>query len=275
MKADSSIWQAALGELQLQMTQATFDAWLRGTRLLRVEDGALVVGVKSGYAKDWLENRLLAKIERTLARLAGQTVGVRFEVDEAVAEADEEPPPQPSPSGGGGSERAAFVVPEYDVLGAGFFQMAGYESRFWAPCLGRIAWRVVEIVRETDRRGTKRTAWTPARRWTTPSLAELVPCGRQAIVGVDRACGVDHPGAFSVEAGWRRHQNGAFDRLVAAAVATVERRGDPPRVTYWVSVRNQLGLLRPDQVAVLAPRLQEKHDRWLADHGFDPREWDI
>jgi chromosomal replication initiator protein len=79
MKSDQ-VWSAALGELQLQMTQATFDTWLRDSRLLRYEDGTFVIGVKNGYAKDWLEHRLLATIKRTLARLTGRTVAVKFVV---------------------------------------------------------------------------------------------------------------------------------------------------------------------------------------------------
>ena len=79
MKSDH-VWSAALGELQLQMTQATFDTWLRGSRLLKEEDGTFVVGVKNGYAKDWLEHRLLATVKRTLARLTGRTIAVRFVV---------------------------------------------------------------------------------------------------------------------------------------------------------------------------------------------------
>ena len=74
------IWSAALGELELQMTQATFDTWLRDTRLLKCDDGTLVVAVKSGYARDWLEHRLLSTIRRTLARLNGRTTDVQFVV---------------------------------------------------------------------------------------------------------------------------------------------------------------------------------------------------
>jgi chromosomal replication initiator protein len=74
------IWPAALGELQLQMTQATFDTWLRDSRLLKCDNGTFVIGVKNGYAKDWLENRLLTTIKRTLIRLTGRTVEVRFVV---------------------------------------------------------------------------------------------------------------------------------------------------------------------------------------------------
>jgi chromosomal replication initiator protein len=76
----AKIWSAALGELQLQMTQATFETWLRDSKLLRYEEGTFVVAVKSGYAKDWLENRLLTIVKRTLARLTGRTVGVTFVV---------------------------------------------------------------------------------------------------------------------------------------------------------------------------------------------------
>jgi chromosomal replication initiator protein len=100
----SHVWSAALGELQLQMTQATFDTWLRDSRLLKYEDGTFVVSVKSGYAKDWLENRLLTTIKRTLARLAGQTVAVKFVVwDEESQQQDDVPLlnlPTPAPTSG-------------------------------------------------------------------------------------------------------------------------------------------------------------------------------
>ncbi len=74
------VWQAALGELQLQLTKATFDTWLRDTTGIACEDGAFVVGVRNAYAKDWLENRLYAHIARTLATVVNRTVEVRFVV---------------------------------------------------------------------------------------------------------------------------------------------------------------------------------------------------
>jgi chromosomal replication initiator protein len=79
------IWQAALGELQLQLTKATFDTWLRDTTGLASEDGAFVVGVRNAYAKDWLENRLYAPIARTLASVMNRTTAVRFVVTNDAA----------------------------------------------------------------------------------------------------------------------------------------------------------------------------------------------
>lgn len=84
------IWSAALGELELQVTQATFETWLRNTRLLKYKDGLFVIAVENGYAKDWLEHRLLATIKRTLVRLAGRTVGVKFVVGSKRCQKQEE-----------------------------------------------------------------------------------------------------------------------------------------------------------------------------------------
>ncbi len=72
------IWQAAQGELQLQMTRATYDTWLKGTVAVSYEDGLLIVGTENPYAKEWLENRLLGTIKRTLAGILGHMVEVRF-----------------------------------------------------------------------------------------------------------------------------------------------------------------------------------------------------
>ena len=77
MNADQ-IWRAALGELQLQMTKPTFDTWLKNTRAISYEDGTLIIGVHNAYAKDWLENRLMTIIKRTLVGIVGHAVEARF-----------------------------------------------------------------------------------------------------------------------------------------------------------------------------------------------------
>jgi len=79
MKAEE-IWQATLGELQLQMTKATFDTWLKNTSLISYEDGTFIVGVRNPYAKEWLENRLLSTIKRALTGIVGRSVEIKFVV---------------------------------------------------------------------------------------------------------------------------------------------------------------------------------------------------
>ncbi len=65
------LWQAALGELQLQMTRATYDTWLRGSRVISCDGNIFTIFVRHAYAVDWLQSRLLAVIRRTLRRHAG------------------------------------------------------------------------------------------------------------------------------------------------------------------------------------------------------------
>ena len=73
-------WKAALGELEMQMTRATFITWLQGTRALSWVENEFVVGVRSDFAKDWLENRLYDLIVRTLSAVLKRNMCVRFVV---------------------------------------------------------------------------------------------------------------------------------------------------------------------------------------------------
>ena len=75
-----SAWKATLGELELQMTKATFNTWLKDAHLLSCEDEIYVIGVRNDYAKDWLENRLRDTILRTLSAINGKRVEVKFVV---------------------------------------------------------------------------------------------------------------------------------------------------------------------------------------------------
>ena len=72
------IWTRSLEELQLQMTRATFDTWLRGSKVVEASDGCLTVAVRHAHAVDWLQNRLLPVIERTVARHADGEVKITF-----------------------------------------------------------------------------------------------------------------------------------------------------------------------------------------------------
>jgi chromosomal replication initiator protein len=76
----SQAWQAALGELELQLAKPTFDVWLRPTRVLAYEDGFFTIGVHSAFARDWLENRLKRLIKQVLASVTDRQVDVRFVV---------------------------------------------------------------------------------------------------------------------------------------------------------------------------------------------------
>ncbi len=83
-------WQAALDQLQYQLTNATFNTWVKNTQLVQYHDNTYTIGVKNTYAKDWLENRLLGTIKKTLSRTAGNSVHINFVVMPSEASPEKE-----------------------------------------------------------------------------------------------------------------------------------------------------------------------------------------
>src|SRR5213078_2222801 len=74
------VWRAALGELQVSLSPANFETWLRDTQLIDVDEQRFRIAVPNGFAKDWLENRYRSLISQTLARIVGYSVQVEFAV---------------------------------------------------------------------------------------------------------------------------------------------------------------------------------------------------
>lgn len=71
------LWRAAVAQLRLQLAPETIETLLAGSRAAAVA-GGLVIYVSNAGACEWLEARLRPMIERTLARVAGAPVAVRF-----------------------------------------------------------------------------------------------------------------------------------------------------------------------------------------------------
>jgi chromosomal replication initiator protein len=81
------VWRAALGELQVSLSPANFETWLRDTRLIDVDEQRFRIAVPNGFAKDWLESRYRSLISQTLARIVGYSVQVEFVVAAAASDA--------------------------------------------------------------------------------------------------------------------------------------------------------------------------------------------
>jgi len=77
MKAEQA-WQAALGQLQVDMPRASFDTWVRNAEVVSYEDQVFIIGVTNAYARDWLESRLTSKINRLLCGIMNKTVITKF-----------------------------------------------------------------------------------------------------------------------------------------------------------------------------------------------------
>ena len=275
--SNDDLWAAVLGELKLQMTEPTFDAWLRNTTGT-VEGERLTVAVKNGYAKDWLESRLLTTVERTVARVAGKTLGIVFRVD------GEAPSPAPAPRREEEEEvseldqdlpadcRFSVELVNFDPTSTGFVMTSNYAWQYWQPYLStierdrgartRVAWCLWNTLRAFP------AAWSNRGRPEWPSiqtLADMVVCSRKRITGrAPRGQGENLRQGFP----------GALEILEDEYIVWLHRSGTGAEMLYSFRVLDNLPLLTPIQVAKLTLLLQERHAREMARCKLDYDEWE-
>ena len=84
------LWQAILGDLQLQVSPATYETWLRDTEGISFADNLLAVAVPTPFAVEWLERRMYQAVHKTAHRVTGTPIEVHFQVGTAVAETSDD-----------------------------------------------------------------------------------------------------------------------------------------------------------------------------------------
>jgi hypothetical protein len=73
------LWDPLLQEFKQSMPSDAFYSYVADTLLLSLKDGEALIGLPNASARDWLENRFVTKIKRSLTScLGGQKVTVRF-----------------------------------------------------------------------------------------------------------------------------------------------------------------------------------------------------
>jgi len=92
-------WQATLGQLQMDMSKASFDTWVSSAEFITYdpEIGKFEIGVKNAYARDWLADRLSAKLVRSLTGMMGKPVIVEIKVWSGNVQPQEPDVTQPHP----------------------------------------------------------------------------------------------------------------------------------------------------------------------------------
>ncbi len=66
-------WRSVLGEIEVTAGRNSYMTWLRNARLLTYEDGQFVIGLPNGYAKEWIEQRMLSDLKRMLSERLGRS----------------------------------------------------------------------------------------------------------------------------------------------------------------------------------------------------------
>jgi len=86
-------WQATMGQLQMEMSKAAYDTWVRSAELVSHKENTFTIGVQNAYARDWLENRLSSTVTNLLSGMLENPQHVDFVVwqkDYQSAESNDE-----------------------------------------------------------------------------------------------------------------------------------------------------------------------------------------
>ncbi len=84
MKSPQDLWNAALGELQLQVTKPNYNTWLKDTIGIGYKNDIFTIGVPNAFIEEWLESRLSSLIKKTLTNITGKSVSIRFLVQASI-----------------------------------------------------------------------------------------------------------------------------------------------------------------------------------------------
>jgi len=151
------------------MTRATFDTWLANTRAIIFENSTLTIGVANSSVKDWLDNRMLPTVKRTLVGIVGQPVEVQFvvasqaltTVAEDTTDSLEVRPVYLSP-------RSAIVQPDRQIAATIYFLDQ------WLPRLGALRWALVLLLRRLCREAPLNPDGTRRIETSRRELADLL-----------------------------------------------------------------------------------------------------
>jgi chromosomal replication initiator protein len=80
MRSAKEIWEAALGELELQVNKPNFNTWLAKTTGISRRENRITIGTPNAFVAEYLDTNQRSLIEKTLINITGTSLEVVFEV---------------------------------------------------------------------------------------------------------------------------------------------------------------------------------------------------
>lgn len=243
----SQQWSQVLGILEGQMTQATFDTWVKPTHVLALDGDKLKIGVRNAYAQQWLHTKLRVLVERAAQNVFGRALDVQF-----VLYA-----PEPrAPNADGETPRPGDLYVEFiESPLTPYIFVQKYAIWYWQPLLGSLAFSTWLMLRTLDKlnegRGIK-------HKLSVEILAATLDCHRQSLTGRNPSGKIE----------------GAFGVLNQFKLSRIEVIGKGHDAIYWARVLNAVPLLTPAQVERLPDLIRERHAIFLRDFSVDVEKWE-
>lgn len=71
---NEQLWQAVLGEIELNLSKANFTTWFKNTFISSQEDDKIIIGVPNTFTKAWLEKKYHKEISTALENIKGEKI---------------------------------------------------------------------------------------------------------------------------------------------------------------------------------------------------------
>ena len=78
------LWKAVLDQMELSLSKANFTTWFKNTLIILNESEKVVVGVPSGFIKEWLENKFHKQILASLQNFSPTIREVKYAVGSSL-----------------------------------------------------------------------------------------------------------------------------------------------------------------------------------------------
>ena len=98
MRSAQEIWEAALGEIQLQVNKPNYQTWFSGAKGLTYQGDRFVIGVPNSFIAEYLDKNQRSMIEKTIIGLTGRNINIVFRVTSAPPDSPDSCPHQETPA---------------------------------------------------------------------------------------------------------------------------------------------------------------------------------
>jgi chromosomal replication initiator protein len=78
MKDHVELWEKALVDIELAVSEANFSTWFNGTYIIKNEEGVIYLGVPNPFIKEWLYKKFHNIILKTLRKMSEQVRGLEY-----------------------------------------------------------------------------------------------------------------------------------------------------------------------------------------------------
>ncbi len=92
MMDNKKLWDSVLVEMELNLSKPNFNTWFKDTAIIKLEDGAVHLGVPNTFVQDWLSSKFHNLILKSLRRISGNVQSLHYTINkEELKQKGEQP----------------------------------------------------------------------------------------------------------------------------------------------------------------------------------------